>query len=217
VILALDTTSEYGSLALARGPEILEVVALHCPEGFAHVLFQHIVALLERHRLRLADIDAYAAASGPGSFTGVRVGLTAVKGMAEAHAKRVVPVSNLLALAFAGRGDLRAPLIDARRGEIYGAVYDASLEPVVAEVVAPLPKFLEMLGNREVTFLATDFTAFGGALAGSPMVTVPRELAAPVAVVAAIAFAQGRALAPEQVDANYLRRSDAELKWKTSL
>ncbi|MBI3667793.1 MAG: tRNA (adenosine(37)-N6)-threonylcarbamoyltransferase complex dimerization subunit type 1 TsaB [Acidobacteria bacterium] len=218
-ILAIDTTSEFGSLALAQGVEILEVVSLHSREGFGHLIFQQIVALLERHGLKLADLDGYAAASGPGSFTGVRVGLTAAKGLAEAHGKLVVPVSNLLALAYAGEGELRAAVLDARRGEIYGAVYDAGLRPVVEEIVAPWPRFLELLGDRHVTFVATDFSPFRAGVVGTPfehapVVTVSRALAGAVAGVGARAFAEGRSLLPEQVDANYVRRSDAEMMWK---
>ena len=211
MILALDTTSEWGSLALSRGGELLEVEEIHSPEGFGHVLFQRILALLERRGTKLADIDCYAAASGPGSFTGVRIGLTAVKGLAEAHGKRVVPVSNLAALAGAGEGPLRAPLLDARRGEIYGAVYDSDLNPVVAEVVAPWPRFLELVAGHDVVFVSTGFCPDP---APARLVTVSRALAAPIALLATRAFAQGRALLPEQVDANYVRRSDAELKWK---
>ena len=219
MILAIDTTSEFGSLALARGSDVVEVVSLHSREGFGHLIFQEIAALLERHGLKLEDIAGYAAASGPGSFTGVRVGLTAAKGLAEAHGKRVAPVSNLRALAYAGSGELRAAVIDARRGEIYGAVYDSDLRPVVEEVVAPWPQFLEILGDRDVTFVATDLAAFQSGLAGTrferaPVVTVSRALAGAVAGVAARDFAEGRSLLPEHVDANYVRRSDAELKWK---
>src|SRR5262249_6022217 len=157
LILAIDTTSEYGSLALAQDSRVIEAVSLHSREGYGHLIFQEILALLGRHGVKPPDVDGYAAASGPGSFTGVRVGLTAVKGLAEAHGKRVVPVSNLLALAYTGEGELRATVLDARRGEIYGAVYEAGLRPVVEEVVAKMARFLEMIGDREVTFAATDF------------------------------------------------------------
>lgn len=209
MILALDTTSEHGSLAVARGSEILAVEEVHSTEGFGHVIFPRLAALLDRLGVKLADIDCYAAASGPGSFTGVRIGLTAIKGLGEAHGKRVVPVSNLMALAHAGRGDLRAPLIDARRGEVYGAVYDAELRPVVAEVVAPFPRLVELMGDRDVTFVSTGFQP----APGLNLVTVRPALAASVALLAARAFAEGQALLPEQADANYVRRSDAELKW----
>ncbi len=213
-VLAVDTTSEFGSLALARDGQVLEAVGVHSANGFGHVIFQEILALLDRHGLTLADVDGYAAASGPGSFTGVRVGLTAVKGLAEAHGKRVVPVSNLRALAAAGAGPLRAPLIDARRGEVYAAVYDEALQSVVGEMVAPLPRLLEAIGDRKVTFVARDFSPFPDV---SPQITASRELAAAVAAVAAGVFAEGLALLPEQVEANYVRRSDAEMRWKEVL
>jgi tRNA threonylcarbamoyladenosine biosynthesis protein TsaB len=219
MILALDTTSEFGSLALAEADGVREVLPVHSKEGFGHVIFGPIVSLLERHGLKLEDIEGYAAASGPGSFTGVRVGLTIAKGLAEANGRKVVPVSNLLALAAAGEGDLRVPVIDARRGEVYGAVYDADLRPVVEEIVAPWQTLLAMLPERDVVFVSADFQPFRAGLAGTRyesarVITAPRALAGPVALVALRAFAAGRALLPEQVDANYVRRSDAELLWK---
>ena len=72
--------------------------------------------------MRLEEIDCFAAASGPGSFTGVRVGLAAVKGLAEALGKPAVGISNLRALSLFGKAALRAVVLDARRGEVYGAV-----------------------------------------------------------------------------------------------
>ena len=219
MILALDTTSEFGSLALADAGGVREVVPVHSREGFGHVIFGHIVTLLKRHHLALADLDGYAAASGPGSFTGVRVGLTVAKGLAEVHGRRVVPVSNLLAMASAAEGDLRVPVLDARRGEMYGAAYDAALRPVVEEVVAPWQKFLTLLPEREVVFVSTDFDPFRATLAGTRwelarVATISRALAGAVAAVAVPLFAAGQALLPEQADANYVRRSDAELLWK---
>src|SRR3954452_25063096 len=135
VILAVDTTGEHGSLALVRGGELLEEVAMHAPEGFAHVLFGELAALLERHGVKTADIDCFAASSGPGSFTGVRVGLACVKGLAEAVGRPAIAVSNLAALARCGTARLRGAVIDARRNQIYGAVYDAEGRIVSPEVV----------------------------------------------------------------------------------
>src|SRR6266536_2270706 len=97
--LALDTTADDGSIALARDGCIAEEALIHAPRGFSQVLFGEIEALLGRQGVALRDIDLFAAASGPGSFTGVRVGLSAVKGLAEVLGKRVVAVSNLEALA----------------------------------------------------------------------------------------------------------------------
>ena len=107
-ILALDTTSEFGSLAVRANGETVAELALHSSEGFAHLIFPAIEQLLTEAGVRLAEIDCFAAASGPGSFTGVRVGLSAVKGLAEAMGKPAAGVSNLRALSSFGNLPLRA-------------------------------------------------------------------------------------------------------------
>jgi len=195
-ILAIDTTSELGSIAITQDERVVEEVVLESGDGFSHVLFGEIENLLVRNHLRLADIDGFASASGPGTFTGVRVGLTAVKGLAEAMSRKVVAVSNLKAMAYFGTGEVRAPWIDARRGEIYGAVYNASLEPVCEEVVMKHEAWLASLPP------------------GVETITERRPLAAAVGRIAAREFAGGRALDPAAVDANYVRRPDAETMWK---
>ncbi len=144
-ILAVDTTGEHGSIALVVDGMVVEERRLHSPDGFAHVLFGEIEEMLTKHRTTLPDIDVFASASGPGSFTGVRVGLAAVKGLAEATGRRVIAISNLRALASFGSKPLRAVVLDARRGDIFGAVYDDALELVRDEVVMKLDAFLSEL------------------------------------------------------------------------
>jgi tRNA threonylcarbamoyladenosine biosynthesis protein TsaB len=202
-ILAIDTTGEVGSIALARGSEVIEEVEIASADGFAHVLFGEIEALLARHGVTLSDIDGFASASGPGSFTCVRVGLTAVKGLAEATGRKVVAVSNLQALASLGTRALRAPVIDARRGEIYGAVYDASLKLVQDEIVMPYAAWVEGLP------VDVEIIKVGQAV---PPAHLP--LAAAIARIAAGQFSRGLGRDPADIDANYVRRSDAELLWK---
>jgi tRNA threonylcarbamoyladenosine biosynthesis protein TsaB len=214
-ILAVDTTHEFGSLALARGEDLLEELPLHAPTGFAHVLYQHLAELLRNHGLQVADIDCFAAASGPGSFTGVRIGLACVKGLAEALGKPAVAVSNLQALATFGSAALRAVVLDARRGEIYGAVYDAGARIVSPEVVAKFPEWLSTLPSGDLEFISQEPVALPSLLAGTSFenarVTIaPRSLAA---AIARLAFAAAPS-DPAALDANYVRRSDAELFWK---
>lgn len=208
-ILAVDTTHEFGSIALAG-----DVVPLHSPSGFAHVIYPHIRELLERSGVRLDAIDCFAAASGPGSFTGVRVGLACIKGLAEATGKPAVAVSNLEAIATFGTAPLRAVLIDARRGDVYGAVYDTEGRLVVPETVGKLTDWLASLPTVDLEFISTDFTAFGGGLPPAPRITAPRALAGAVAEIAAARLLRGEACDPAALDANYVRRSDAELFWK---
>ncbi|MBZ5724065.1 MAG: tRNA (adenosine(37)-N6)-threonylcarbamoyltransferase complex dimerization subunit type 1 TsaB [Acidobacteriia bacterium] len=215
LILAVDTTHEFGSIALARGGELLEEIKLHAPTGFAHVLYRHLAQLLGRHGVKVMDIDRFAAAAGPGSFTGVRVGLACVKGLAEAAGKPAVAVSNLQALSTFGAAPLRAVVLDARRGEIYGAVYDQAARLVAPETVAKFAAWLATLPEGELEFIAADFTPFRAALEGTrfaraPVVTAPGALAAAIARLALAAVPQD----PAALDANYVRRSDAELFWK---
>lgn len=195
ILLAIDTTSELGSLALARNGRLLEWTPLSSADGFAHILFEEIGKLLERHSLSWRSVEGFAAAAGPGAFTGVRVGLTAAKGLAEATGRQMVAVSNLQALAWFGTAPLRAPILDARRGDIFGAVYNDRLELVQPEVVAPLEEFLATLP------------------AGAERILGPRHLAPAIAAIAASEFAAGRGRDPAAIDANYVRRADAELKW----
>jgi tRNA threonylcarbamoyladenosine biosynthesis protein TsaB len=199
--LAVDTTASFGSIALADANGVREEVPLHAPEGFSNVLFGAIEALLARQGVTLPEIDLFAGASGPGSFTGVRVGLAAIKGLAEVLGKRVVAVSNLEALAEFGTSDARATVIDARRGEVYAALYDAAGRQIVPEVVLPHQRFLSLLPHGEIEWISQDFAPFNA----------PRALAAAIARVAIRRAAAGLAQDPAAIEANYVRRSDAEL------
>jgi tRNA threonylcarbamoyladenosine biosynthesis protein TsaB len=200
MILAIDTTSEFGSIALVEANQTIEELVLHAPDGFGHVLFGHIQQLLEKNGTTVHQMECFASASGPGSFTGVRVGLAAAKGLAEATGKRMIAVSNLRALASFGSAPLRAVVMDARRGEVYAAVYNSQLELVLPEVVVKLDAWLPTLPAHECEMIST--------------IDAPRALAAAIGHIAWDDFTLGRSSDPAEVDANYVRRSDAELLWK---
>jgi len=212
VILAIDTTSDSASIALVEGATVIEEVLLESPDGFAHVLFDEIDRLRSRHNIAMDQIDAFAVAAGPGSFTGVRVGLTAAKGMAEATGRKVVAVSNLQALASLGTLPLRAVVIDARRGDIYGAVYDAALNPVSRELVIKYDDWLRTLPTTDLEYITSGFPITG--VENARVTQAPRALAGAIGKIAALRFAAGLAEDPSTVDANYVRRSDAEVFWK---
>jgi tRNA threonylcarbamoyladenosine biosynthesis protein TsaB len=215
VILSFDTTSEFASIALTEGERVIDEILLRSPDGFGHILFGHLEQLLSRCGVTLQQIDSFAAASGPGSFTGVRVGLTAVKGLAEAAGKRVVAVSNLRAMAFFGTSPLRATVLDARRGEVYGALYNDRLESVAPETVMKFPAWLETLPESGYEFISNDFSPFRSHVdSGIPVITAPRAMAHAIGRIAWMEVQAGRAQDPAQIDANYVRRSDAELFWK---
>lgn len=185
LILAIDTTTPRGSLYL-EGAE----AEMHAPLGFSGILFAEIDQLLKRCNIRPEQIDCFAAAVGPGTFTGVRVGMTCAMGLAEALGKPVCGVSNLEALAEFGTGPLRAVTIDARRGDLYAAVYGPEGALIVPERVCTPEEFRASLPAGEIEW-----------------VTYDGPLAAAIAKVAA----RKPWTDPSQMEANYLRRTDAEL------
>jgi tRNA threonylcarbamoyladenosine biosynthesis protein TsaB len=200
--LAVDTASEIGSIALAEDERILGQVRLESPGGFGQTLFGELEALLARCQVPLADVDLYAAGCGPGSFTGVRIGLAAVKGLAEVSAKPAMGISNLAALAACGSGALRAPVIDARRGEVFAAVFDAAGAEVIPAAVLPLRDFTVQVAERPVEWITTGFET------GMPATVVSPELAGVMAKLARERLRSGGACDPAAIEAEYVRRPD---------
>lgn len=233
LILAIDTTTEHGSLALQRDDRLLECRELQARQAFSKVVFEEIRALLERHQVALNRVDLFAAASGPGSFTGVRVGLAAAKGLAVVQGKKVAPVSNLAATASLAPAGPRIliPLLDARRGELFAGVYEraapndpnSALRPLAEEIVARPAALAEQLSalnlpadasafcGPDVERLSVLLSTNAGALGGFGCRATGRVLAGAVARLALAAYLQGHVATAEAADANYVRRSDAEI------
>jgi tRNA threonylcarbamoyladenosine biosynthesis protein TsaB len=210
-VLAIDTSGEYGSLVLLdRGGRIEEPV-LHSPDGHSTRLFGELETLLHRARATLEDIDCFAAAAGPGSFTGVRVALSAAKGLALAMGKPMVAISNLRALAWFGESPLRAVVADARRGDVFTAVYTAALDPVQPEmVISDLDSWLGSVSAAGVEIITAD-----PRLLAHCNLPAPLRLATSGELGRAVAHIAQRSVPvdPALTDANYVRRADAELRW----
>jgi tRNA threonylcarbamoyladenosine biosynthesis protein TsaB len=161
-ILAVDTSSERGSVCVTDCREVLGEVRLASSIQHSERLFRSVEFLFQYLSFTLKDIDVFAAARGPGSFTGLRVGIAAMEGFAAAHEKRGTGVSTLEALAWKTgiRETLIAPVIDARRGDVYGAVYrpirrddgfDALIEEQPPVVLKPA-QWLELLPREPLVF-----------------------------------------------------------------
>lgn len=212
IVLALDTTSAAGSFALRKDGRIIRETAVSSPEGFAHLIFPAIEQILADATIRLDQVDCFAAASGPGAFTGIRIGLAAVKGLAEALGRRAAGISNLRAMAASGNSSRRAVIADARRGEVFAAVYDAHGVAIAPEVVTRLSAWLQRLDPPPEEFIAP--LSFRALLENKLVIDAPQSLAAAVALCAEHDAQAGRLSDPAALDANYVRRSDAELFWK---
>jgi tRNA threonylcarbamoyladenosine biosynthesis protein TsaB len=121
LILSFDTTNEHGGVAVYRETECLAEIVNPGGTNYSISLFDMVDRLLAEARLQLGDIDLLAVANGPGSFTGIRVGLAAAQGWAKALGRPAHGVSVLGAMveAAAADSDIALPVLDARRGEFY--------------------------------------------------------------------------------------------------
>ena len=124
-ILAIETATRTGGVAIVEGNEVRGSLVLNTSKTHSERLLKAVDFLLGECTLKIADMDGIAVSLGPGSFTGVRIGLACAKGLAFASEKPLVGVSTLEALALrsAETKILLCPIIDARRGEIFGAGY----------------------------------------------------------------------------------------------
>src|SRR6478735_6976197 len=142
IVLALDTTARVGSAALLRGSQVVAESSADPATNHAARLPGELIDVIGRAGLTPADIDLLAVAVGPGSFTGLRVGIATMQGPAMALSKPIVPVSTLDALAAVAAGEpgtLVAPWVDAQRDEVFAAVYEAAGAAPIAEATALPP------------------------------------------------------------------------------
>jgi tRNA threonylcarbamoyladenosine biosynthesis protein TsaB len=203
ILLAIDTSGKDGSIALANcRADDCQILGLAPLDGgaFSAQLVPQIAALLKKCALTKNDIDAFAATSGPGSFTGLRVGLAAVKALAEVLNKPIVTVSLLEATAACISGSTVAAM-DAGRKEVYFRHQDGS------ESLLTQQEFLAAAQGRRM--LTSDKTIADLArAAGLQVEEVPRPRSDAIARLGWKKIQSGETVSPEALDANYLRRSD---------
>jgi tRNA threonylcarbamoyladenosine biosynthesis protein TsaB len=225
LILALDTSSPSGSIAVLRDEKVIGVMATATDETYSSRMFRQLEFLLAELKISLAEFDLFAVNSGPGSFTGLRVGLTAAKGWAEVYGKPAIGVSGLEAVAAQSHaGGAIVPVLDARRGQVYFGFYRRELGRSVREAedrVATPEEFAAALKERPGTVVTPDLQFVAQIALRSDGDANAREevsgLLAPV--IGRIAYERarrGETTDALTLDANYVRRSDAELFWKGS-
>jgi tRNA threonylcarbamoyladenosine biosynthesis protein TsaB len=211
--LALETTSSHGSLALLKDEQPHIVRPLEA-RAYAVSLFQTTEAVLAEAGLPLRQIDLFAVADGPGSFTGVRIGLTAVKGWIEALDRPAVAISTLRAVAAGGAGAPALAVFDASRGEVYFGAYPRGAadldEAGVVEGLEPLEAFQSR--RRQAGRAWRAFTPDAELAARLPEVEqAPAVLAPAVGRLGLAAWRAGHTQDALRLDARYIRRPDATL------
>jgi tRNA threonylcarbamoyladenosine biosynthesis protein TsaB len=230
IVLAIDTCDSRGSVAALRDEAVLNVIAHDSQEDYSTWLLPAIGECLVGSGLQMEDVEAYAAAAGPGSFTGVRVALATVKAWAEVYGKRIAAVSRLEALAaeVSGGAPWVAAFAGANRGEVYGAVYrlkGAGLARVGEEMVIAPGKFVEaaaeLAKGESISWVSTDAECVVSEEAwkaretrGEKVECVSSVRAPMIGRVGMAALAEGRFTDVLALDANYVRRPDAEVFWK---
>jgi tRNA threonylcarbamoyladenosine biosynthesis protein TsaB len=160
LILAVDTTTPHGSVALLENSNLL--AEMSCVSSLTHSerLLPAVDLILRQRSLKIKDVEAFAVAVGPGSFTGIRIGLSTIKSFSLASGKPIAPVSTLKALALKLKlphNRLLCPLLDARKGEVYAALFEVrkgQLTEVVAQgVYSPDQFFSHLPPHRIVSFI----------------------------------------------------------------
>jgi tRNA threonylcarbamoyladenosine biosynthesis protein TsaB len=215
ILLSIDTSGKQGSIALAQGEPgdadklaIIDTVAL-VGGTFSAQLIPQIAELLATHRFTKNDIAAFAVAAGPGSFTGLRIGLAAVKALADVLQKPIAAVSLLQVCAVESglRGNIVAAL-DAGRGDVYVGEQDNG--DFWREHMLSRAEFLE---HAKASTVVTPDAALVAALetAGLSGLLLPAISAGAVARLGWRQLQRGEVVSPEKLEANYIRRTDAEM------
>jgi len=165
LILNIDTAVETASICLAKDGEALSMAKNESQKDHASWLHVAIKEIFERNNLELKTIDAVAVTSGPGSYTGLRIGMATAKGICYALNKPLVGLNTLLVMANAAKkenADLLCPMIDARRMEVFTAIYTIDLQIVMEPSAITLNEnsFNDYLSNNRICFFGNGSTKF---------------------------------------------------------
>lgn len=236
LILAFDTTGEHGGAGIFRDEHSLAIAENTERANYSVLLFEMVERLLAETQLQLSAIDLFAVANGPGSFTGIRVGVAAAQGWAMAFGRPVCGVSTLAAMAKQAQPETEwaASILDARRGEFYAALFrrvprqpgnsPSALEPQGDGWISKPASLAQLFADRcpaEASLTCVVREHDGAAQEVHALfpttfrwLVVSGTLVPAVARIALEAHAQGRLQSPSELDACYIRRTDAELKWQ---
>ncbi|MCA1576064.1 MAG: tRNA (adenosine(37)-N6)-threonylcarbamoyltransferase complex dimerization subunit type 1 TsaB [Acidobacteria bacterium] len=224
LILAVETATLAGSIATARGAQIIGSLKGDAAVSHSNTLLADLDRLLEQTRVQVADVDLYAVAAGPGSFTGLRIGIATVKALAATLGRSCAAIPTLQAVALSGGvSDATVALLPAGRGEVYAQLFAVSNDGAVtasddAAHIAPR-KMIEKYNSLERLLWCGE-----GAIAQRELIesaaagkdwriaALPENLAQHVAALALGKFRQDQLVGPDALQAIYVRPSDAELK-----
>lgn len=224
-ILGIETATRTGGVAIVSEQGVVAEYTLNIEVTHSERLMSTVDRVLSDTGLTMSNIDGFGVSIGPGSFTGLRIGLSTVKGLAFATGKPVAAVPTLKALAWNLPYPVYpvCPLLDAKKKEVYAALYrynGGELVQMLPDTVVPLAELADRISG-EVVFTGEGSRLFATAISehfGSrahlaPLAsTVPS--AASVAEIALGMLAGGGETAPDSLSPLYIRRPEAELAWE---
>jgi tRNA threonylcarbamoyladenosine biosynthesis protein TsaB len=224
VLLSIETATRVMSVALLQGESLLAEITTFDDAVHSERLLPAVDQLLRIGALSLDEVDAFAVSIGPGSFTGLRIGLATVKGLAFESDRPVVPVPTLAALTLAAAGAVGpvAALLDARREEVYAACLERPGDlgkPLMPEAVVTAEELAAALPRACTLVVGEGAAGVASAAAGRTeggLTLLPRELgharAFPVGLLGTRLLARGKGRAAGDLVPRYVRRAEAEVR-----
>ena len=227
-ILGLDSSGLVASVAVVENDVLLAEYTTDYKKTHSQTLLPMLDELRNMIELDLSTVDAIAIASGPGSFTGLRIGSATAKGLGLALDKPIVEVPTLEGLAWNlwGTDHVVCPLMDARRNQVYTAAYEFrpegegyQLQSVIEQAPIDIVEMIEKLNSlgRDVIFLGDGVPVYLSVIKkhiSVPFYSAPagsnRQRAAGVASLGAVYYAQGKSVTARDHQPEYLRKSQAE-------
>ena len=154
ISLFIDTALSYIRIAIFKDDKLIDSINEKCEKNMSALFDSKVEELFKRNNLELTEVNKIYTVTGPGSFTGIRVGMTFSKVLAMALNLKITPISELQVLATTNTTKLKAPMIDARRGYVYAGVYDQDLNTLTEDKHILLEDFLNI--NKDVEYISYD-------------------------------------------------------------
>ena len=229
-VLAIDSSSSIASAALLDGNILVAEYTVNNKKTHSQILMPMIEELLKKTSIKIDEIDAFAVCAGPGSFTGLRIGIATAKGLAHACNKPLVCVSTLEAMAYnlPYCSHLIVPLLDARRDQVYGAVYrynNDNVDTLIAPCAVSIDEILDNITKtkQKAVFIGDGALRFGeyikekiGDNAIFLYANSNMQRASSVGTIAQIKLINGESVTYDKAFPVYLRKSQAEREYENN-
>lgn len=209
-ILYIDTTTSYLYTGLVVDKKLVSEVKKDLGKDLSSYTLKEIDTMLKQNHLEPNDIDKIIVVNGPGSFTGIRVGVTIAKTYAYSLKKEIITISSLEAMAISSKEDdiIKVPLIDARRGYVYGAIYSKDNMPILK------PQYISLESLKCATGQLLDKFAY---ISNQKFENIETESYNPNIEKIVNTFTTKEGINPHSVNPIYLKQTEAEEKQNLEL